>query len=77
LEGTKGGGVKRQRSLEKLVRKTGLVGGGGGEEKALRYVLNIFLSLGLGLELEWEWLDLNLLAWVGKGRWIIGSGKIG
>jgi DASH complex subunit SPC19 len=33
LEGTKGGVVKRQRSLEKLVRKTGL---GGGEEKALR-----------------------------------------
>jgi len=36
LEGTKGGGVKRQRSLEKLVRKTGLIEGGGGEEKALR-----------------------------------------
>jgi DASH complex subunit SPC19 len=42
LEGTRdkknsGGGldgVRRQRSLEKLVRKTGLVG--GGEEKALR-----------------------------------------
>jgi DASH complex subunit SPC19 len=35
LEGTKVGGVKRQRSLEKLVRKTGLVAGGG-EDKALR-----------------------------------------
>lgn len=44
------GSVKRQRSLEKLVRKTGL---GGGEEKALRYV-GLFFS-----GLVWFWFGFD------------------
>lgn len=37
LEGTeKGAGLRKQRSLDKLVRKAGVMPGVGGEEKALR-----------------------------------------